>query len=635
MTDKVEVEITAKDEASKTISGIGGALSGLGKVGGVITAGGIAAAGAGIAVLSGFFVSSTKSAIESEDALAALNAVILSTGGAAGVTSESAQELANNLQTVTKFSDETIMAGETTLLQFTNIGKDVFPAATEATLNLAQRLGMDVPSAARLLGKALETPGEGLMRLKMAGVSFTDEQTEMIKTMTEAGDTTGAQKLILGELEKSLGGAARAAGETTSGQLVILGNAFDNIKETIGGAILPVLTKLSKSLIETLSRPEIQAAIQNIITGIADFAGKVAAYLPIVLQGFKDAFGWLEEHQGVVVAALAAIGVALVAFAVTTLATVIPAIAAVVVAAWPVLAIMAAVAAVAYVVYEAWTNNWGGIQEKTQAVLGFIGEFIGSTIEFIKGVWEGFLSFIGDLTSGKLGWLSKLWTTTVGFIQTTIKNWVVIIKAIFAAFSAAFHGDWYAFGEQLRIIWNTVWKQIGEALTTAWTNIKTIISGIITGIVGFFTETDWGEVGKNIIQGIANGITAAVGWLADAAKKAAQAALDAAKGFLGIKSPSTVFEIQVGRQMGAGIQKGLLGSVVDLVKSMPRILSPIIADGSSFPMREAAERLSRYPPGRHLAPVGVTVQVYANVANGIDVETMAYRVADVIARRLT
>ena len=56
--------------------------------------------------------------------------------------------------------------------------------------------------------------------------------------------------------------------------------------------------------------------------------------------------------------------------------------------------------------------------------------------------------------------------------------------------------------------------------------------------------------------GIKNGISSAAGRIADAAREAARKALDAAKDFLGIHSPSTVFRDQIGKYMALGMAEG-------------------------------------------------------------------------------
>ena len=82
------------------------------------------------------------------------------------------------------------------------------------------------------------------------------------------------------------------------------------------------------------------------------------------------------------------------------------------------------------------------------------------------------------------------------------------------------------------------------------------IPQIIQSIKDSFSQYDWGAIGSNIIDGIKNGISSAAGRIADAAREAARKALDAAKNFLGIHSPSRVFRDQVGKYMALGMAEG-------------------------------------------------------------------------------
>jgi len=83
------------------------------------------------------------------------------------------------------------------------------------------------------------------------------------------------------------------------------------------------------------------------------------------------------------------------------------------------------------------------------------------------------------------------------------------------------------------------------------------IPQIVTAIFDAFTKVDWGGIGKNVISGIGNGIKGAAGGLATAATNAANDAISGVKKFLGIRSPSTLFEKEVGKQIPAGAAKGI------------------------------------------------------------------------------
>lgn len=252
-------------------------LSGAGKVVGVASKAIAGAAAAGIGALGTGLGLALKEAMGAQEAMIALEQVIASTGGAAGITANDAAALAGSLQLVTRFSDEEVMAAETMLLQFETMNKETFPEATRLALDLAQRLGTGPAEAARMLGKALAEPGEGLLRLKQAGVTFTDAEEEMITAIFEAGDVAGAQAAIMDKLQRSIGGAATAAGSTFAGQLDILKNQFSDILEQIGGAVLPSLQQLGGELLNALGRPEVQQAIANV-------AGWLATNLPIAIE---------------------------------------------------------------------------------------------------------------------------------------------------------------------------------------------------------------------------------------------------------------------------------------------------------------------------------------------------------------
>ena len=101
---------------------------------------------------------------------------------------------------------------------------------------------------------------------------------------------------------------------------------------------------------------------------------------------------------------------------------------------------------------------------------------------------------------------------------------------------------------------------------------------IIDRLRAKFTEIDWGSVGQNIISGIARGITGAAGMIADAAKNAARKALNAAKSFLGIESPSKVFRDQVGEMIPAGMAEGIEDGEPEVESSMDKLLRGFTAD---------------------------------------------------------
>lgn len=241
------------------------------------------------------FVTNT---IEAEQSLAQLEAALASTGGVAGVTSGQLTALAMEMQRATSFGDDAVVGAEALLLTFTKIGKDVFPDAVRSILDVSTAMKQDLQASTVQVGKALNDPIKGLTALSKAGIQFTEAQKTMIKTLVEAGDLVGAQRIMLKELETQFGGSARAARETLGGALTALGNSFGDLFE-VGTEGSDDLRLGIERIIVVLSDPASIAAVQGfggaLFSGFADaiqearrFGAQIDALLAGNLQDFKS-----------------------------------------------------------------------------------------------------------------------------------------------------------------------------------------------------------------------------------------------------------------------------------------------------------------------------------------------------------
>lgn len=93
-----------------------------------------------------------------------------------------------------------------------------------------------------------------------------------------------------------------------------------------------------------------------------------------------------------------------------------------------------------------------------------------------------------------------------------------------------------------------------QAIPTIVASIPQIIQAIVNG----FDDFDWPSIGKNILEGIKNGILGAISAVVDAAKEAASAVWDAVKGFFDIGSPSKLMAYA-----GEMIDEGLASGIAD------------------------------------------------------------------------
>jgi phage-related protein len=192
-----------------------------------------------------------------------------------------------------------------------------------------------------------------------------------------------------------------------------------------------------------------------------------------------------------------------------------------------------------------------GMQILTAVVNGIVEslpEIIEAAGEIITSLLDTILDNLPGIIEGGLQMLEAI-------VQGIIDNLPEIISAII---------------EVVTKIVVTIAEHLPEILQAGIDILEMLITGLINTIPALvaaipqiiqsikdsFSQYDWGAIGSNIIDGIKNGISSAAGRIADAAREAARAALDAAKGFLGIHSPSTVFRDQIGKYMALGMAEG-------------------------------------------------------------------------------
>lgn len=191
-----------------------------------------------------------------EQAETRLQAVLKATGNAAGMSASEMMALADSLQKVTTYTDQEIMAVEQMLASTRLIGREVMPEATKAVLDMAAATGDDAAGAAKDLAQALADPAGEIESLKEKGIQLTDAQAENIKKVQEQNGLYQAQLLLLQEVEGTYGGIAEAIGNTDTGKLTQLQNAWQDLKEGLGEVLMDSIDGLvdyTLSIVDQLS----------------------------------------------------------------------------------------------------------------------------------------------------------------------------------------------------------------------------------------------------------------------------------------------------------------------------------------------------------------------------------------------
>ena len=152
---------------------------------------------------------------------------------ALGFTSNALLNQASALQKVSAFGDETIISAQAMLAAFVK-DEDQLKKATQATLDLAAAKGMDLASAADLVGKTLGSSTNSLSRYGI--------EVEGVVGSTERLDS------LTNDIADTFGGQAKAQAETLSGSIEQMKNAMGDTGEVIGEVLAPAIITTAKFL---------------------------------------------------------------------------------------------------------------------------------------------------------------------------------------------------------------------------------------------------------------------------------------------------------------------------------------------------------------------------------------------------
>lgn len=261
--------IRAKDEASKVLEKVANTTKEVDKSFKLLnpTVLGVSIGFAGLVAVA---TKAINAFAESELATKKLNDALKNAGVFSEVYSKHLESVGAELQKVTRFSDEQVTAVQELLVTFGVYGKTL-DDATRATLDMAETMGIDAQSAARIMSKAVEGNTD---MLKRYGITVSDSIPKN-KKFAEA----------LKQIQERMGGRAGAAGDTVTGAFAQFKNAMSDVLEVIGkmisdlGALQNIMKTMAAAggLITAFFGEESKTALQKQIQYLGDMANILQA----------------------------------------------------------------------------------------------------------------------------------------------------------------------------------------------------------------------------------------------------------------------------------------------------------------------------------------------------------------------
>jgi len=226
-----------------------------------------------------------------EQALAQLEAALVSTGNAAGLTAQQLMDMADELKRSSMLSTEEILSAQTRLLSYTDIVASEFPAAMQIVIDQQQRLGISVEQSAEIVGRALQSPSEAIATLGRQGFKFEADQKRLLRQLEATGKKAEAQAVIIDMLTEAYGGAAAAARMGTfRGLLKTIGDQYGDFAGRVSnsGAFDYIKGRLAE-LANNLDAMANDGRLDRLAQGLSD----------AFIQGAKWVEGFIQQLAGV------------------------------------------------------------------------------------------------------------------------------------------------------------------------------------------------------------------------------------------------------------------------------------------------------------------------------------------------
>lgn len=434
---------------------------------------------------------------QQEEAIAGLEASLKATGGTVGVTSQQLQDMATQLQKVTRYADEDILGNATgSLLKFTNVVGPEFMRANALVLDVATAMKTDLAGAANLLGKALNDPVKGLKALRSMGIIFTADQKKVLQSLVDTGQTAKAQAMIMDEVAKRFGGQAEAAANTSAGGIEKLKNQWGEVKEKIGAMaaqVLPPLIGMLSKLVDW---------INTLDPATVEWAAKIAA-VAVVVGPVIGIIGTLMTTLAALPAVFSAVSAAagLVGVAITLMGG-------------PITIAIAAIAALA----AAWYFYGDEIKAKAKEIFDAVDEHTGGKLaEVLTGAGQAVAGFAQYFKAQGVI-LYQIITGDFGGAFATFKQmWVDLWNSFTTVLDTLFPGlttKVTEFFNGMVLLFQTYINTIVQYFVDMKTRVIAVVSEMITAVGTYFTE----KLGAilNVVMEKVKAVTDAFAYMYDA-----------------------------------------------------------------------------------------------------------------------
>ena len=214
------------------------------------------------------------------------------------------------------------------------------------------------------------------------------------------------------------------------------------------------------------------------------------------------------------------------------------------------------------------TSVWNGIKSalttvfnaiKTAATTAFnaLKSTVTSVFNAIKSVatsvWNGIKSVVTSAVNG----IKSVVTSVFNGIKSVVTSVMNGVKSVITSAWTGAKSVVTSAVNGIKSIVTSVFNSLKSVVSSAMNGVKSAIQNGWNAAKSFLTSINLSSIGKNIIQGLVNGIKSGVGAVGKAISEVAGNIKSKIKGALGIHSPSRWMRDEIGVNIDKGLAKGI------------------------------------------------------------------------------
>ena len=549
-----------KNSIEKELGGIDGLGGDIGGKTGTSFAGGFGKSIKGLAIAAGsalaavgagkFFSDSIR---QSSDLGESINAVNKAYGDYAGDVLKLGGDVANRLGLSTVDFNAAAVRFSSFAERVVGQGGDVAGFVNDISTraaDFASVFNIDVSEALAVFQSGLSGEAEPLKRF---GINLLDSEVKAYalangigqvgRELTESEKVQARYGLLLQSTAKTAGDFADTSDGLANSQR-ILQASFTNMQAQLGNALVPAFAALSTAMIPVIE--QLAPVLADVFNQVAPVITDIAQQLPDLLVGLAPLLPIMGE---------------LLTIFLKLVTAVLPLIDAVMI---PVLEVMADI--LSSTLAPAIQATFGWMAENTLIVGAFFG-----TLATGVGIIKTVTSWTQIMTKAQAALAAVLAVNPWTIVAVAIA--AVVAGIVYLATQTTFFQD--------------LWKEMTTFVTGAWDMFVKDFKTGVDGLIGFFKDIaknfqDFGnllfEVGEDIIKGLIDGIINGAKNIIKTVTDVVGGAVEGVKDFLGIQSPSKVFQ-GIGENIGDGLVNGINNSKTKVAAAAKELSKASIPPG--------------------------------------------------------